>query len=170
MSDYAEITDIDPPFPLRYECVALSVSLEAMEYLADPDILPGSTEFLERAKAHAPPFHRLSRIRSHSPFHTIDLADVRGMPYMAVVKKPETIVFKNLDSGESSSLTIRRWEGFESVVGAVCGCLDEIKFLTLLKGARYSQLPNPPISRGSHGGNIISYRWADRESSSRYYP
>jgi len=115
-SDYDETRDIDPPYPLRYECVALLVSLDALEDLADPHFPPGSAEFLERAKAQSPPFSRLSRIRSRSRLDTIDLADICGEPYIAVVKKPETIVFKNLDTGVTSSLTIKRWWGFEDVV------------------------------------------------------
>ena len=96
--------------------MALLISLDILEDLADPNVPPGSVEFLERAKAQPAPFSRLSRIRSRSQLDTIDLADIRKVPYIAVVKKPETIVFKNLDSGVTSSLTIKRWWGFENVV------------------------------------------------------
>jgi hypothetical protein len=115
-SNYSDMNDMDPPYPLRYECMGLMVALDTLEDLADPRFPPGSAEFLERAKALPSPFSRLSRIRSHSQLDTIDLADVRGNPYIAVVKKPETIIFKNLDTGIMSSLTIRRWEGFEEAV------------------------------------------------------
>src|ERR1700691_2485316 len=96
--------------------MGLLVSLDTLEDLADPKFPPGSVEFLERAKAQPPPFLRLSRIRSRSRLDTIDLAEVRGDPYIAVVKKPETIVFKNLNTGITSSLTIKRCSGFEHVV------------------------------------------------------
>lgn len=97
------------------------VSLDTLEELADPKCPPGSAEYLERAKAQPPPFVRLSRIRSHSQLDAVDLADIRGEPHVAVVKKPETIMFKNLDTGVISSLTIRRFLGFENTVGHIKG-------------------------------------------------
>ena len=99
--------------------MTLLVSLETLEQLADPKCPPGSAEFFERAKSQPPPFVRLSRIRSRSQLDTIDLADVWGNPYVAVVKRPETIVFKNLNTGITSSLTVKRWLGFENVVCSI---------------------------------------------------
>lgn len=92
------------------------ISLDALEDLTDPKCPPGSVEFLERAGTQPPPFLRLSRIRSRSQLDTVDLADIQGKPYIAVVKKPETILFKNLESGITSSILIKRWEGFGNVV------------------------------------------------------
>lgn len=115
-SKFADKSDIDPPGRLRYECVCLLISLETLEELADPAFPPGSSAFLERARLQPPPFYRLSRVRSRSQLDEIDLAQVNGQPYMAIVKKPESIVFKNLNSGDTSSLTIKRWWGFEDTV------------------------------------------------------
>lgn len=115
-SHYGDENTIDPPFPLRYECTAVSISLETLEDLSDPNNPPGSSEFLQRAKARPSPFSRLSTIRTRSPLTTVDLAIVGGVPYLAVVKSHESIVFKNLNTRSVSSLTIRRWQECETVV------------------------------------------------------
>lgn len=90
--------------------------MEMFEDLADPSLLPGSVEFFENAYSRPPPFSRLSRMRSHSQLGMVDVAVIRNQPYVAVVKNYETIVFKNLETGNVSSLTIPRWAGFENVV------------------------------------------------------
>lgn len=114
--------------------MALSVSLDTLEDLADPNFPPGSAQFLERAKTQPPPFWRISRIRSHSQLDKVDLAVVRGVPYIAVAKKPETVVFKNLDTGVTSSLTIKRWEGFENVVSHILECPETAELPKFFEG------------------------------------
>lgn len=125
-SDYSDAKAIDPPFPMRYECVCLTISVEALEDLANNEFPPGSAEFFQRAKAQLQPFSRISRIRSRSQMDTIDIATIRGIPYVAVAKRPETILFKNLDTGVTSSLRIARMWGFDNIV---CFHLS-IKFAT----------------------------------------
>lgn len=114
-SQFDETHDTDLPFPVRYECMGFSVSVEALESLADNSLRPGSKEFIERAQKLGPPFKRLSQIRSRSQLGFVDLAEVSGAPYIAVAKR-ESIMFKNLNTGASSSFTTRRRQAHQNTV------------------------------------------------------
>ncbi|KAH7916394.1 hypothetical protein BJ138DRAFT_1052668 [Hygrophoropsis aurantiaca] len=87
---------IDSPVPLQYVCTCLSISLKALDTLANPRFPPGSTQFFEFANSQEPPFRLLSVLRSSSEFGQIDLADIEGIPNMAVAKFPNKIIFKEL--------------------------------------------------------------------------
>ncbi|KAF7975190.1 hypothetical protein HWV62_10248 [Athelia sp. TMB] len=107
-SQYDEYTE-NLPHPLRYECSVVAISLQNVEDLVELITRHGPHEYLRHAAARPAPFTRLSTIRSRSPLTALDLAEVVGVPYVAVVKHHETIVFKNLNNGSMSSLTVSRW-------------------------------------------------------------
>ncbi|KIJ66452.1 hypothetical protein HYDPIDRAFT_180871 [Hydnomerulius pinastri MD-312] len=112
---------IDPPVPLQYVCTCLQISLGSLDALADPRLVPGSPEFFAFAASQPPPFRLLSVLRSTSELGVIDLAVVDGVPTMAVVKRFETVVFKELRvDGLISTLNCAREEQYSSNRHHIC--------------------------------------------------
>ncbi|KZT63632.1 hypothetical protein DAEQUDRAFT_733599, partial [Daedalea quercina L-15889] len=81
VSTFSGDHEIDPPTPIKYECVALEVPLECLELLSDPRLTPGTPEWAAHASAQPKPFR-----------------------YLAVLKRPNSIMFKNLEGGLASTL------------------------------------------------------------------
>lgn len=105
ISKYSPDHDVDPQVPVKYECVTLHVSLYSLEVLSDPRFVPGSAEFLQHARAQPRPFRIIAVIRTRSPLGPPTLDEVFGSPYLAIVKRPNSIMFKNLNGGAVSTLT-----------------------------------------------------------------
>ncbi|KAH9830521.1 uncharacterized protein C8Q71DRAFT_886450 [Rhodofomes roseus] len=97
--------EIDPPTPIKYECVALETPLECLELLSDPRLTPGTQEWKAHAKSQPKPFRWLATIRTRSQLMYPDIDELFGKPYLAVLKKPNSIMFKNLEGGLASTLT-----------------------------------------------------------------
>ncbi|OBZ79397.1 hypothetical protein A0H81_00014 [Grifola frondosa] len=104
ITEYSDFHDIDPQVPLKYECVAVHLSLTDIESLDQIYLTEGSTRFVEEARKYPPPFRNLLRISSRSPLEHISLDEAFGVPYLAVVKRPHRIMFKNLTGGKVSIL------------------------------------------------------------------
>lgn len=103
VSEYSPEHDIDPPYPLKYECNTYFITLKVLEDLCDPRFVPGSRAFLENAVAQPTPFKHMCLVRSSTPITNICLDDFYGNPCVSVVKHPDTIVFKPLcDDGPVS--------------------------------------------------------------------
>ncbi|KAG1742714.1 uncharacterized protein EDB91DRAFT_1127657 [Suillus paluster] len=90
---------IDAPMPLKYVATCLQISLDALDALGNPVLVPGSQEFFDFAATQPPPFRLLGHLRSDSELRNVDLGEVDGVPNMVVAKMPETIVMKELTSG-----------------------------------------------------------------------
>ncbi|KAI0937436.1 hypothetical protein AcV5_005347 [Taiwanofungus camphoratus] len=105
ISKYSPDHDVDLQVPVKYECVTLHVSLYSLEVLSDPRFVPGSAEFLQHARAQPRPFRIIAVIRTRSPLGPPTLDEVFGSPYLAIVKRPNSIMFKNLNGGAVSTLT-----------------------------------------------------------------
>ncbi|EPS95973.1 hypothetical protein FOMPIDRAFT_1131444, partial [Fomitopsis schrenkii] len=97
--------EIDAPIPIKYECVALEVALDCLETLSDPRLVPGTPEWIAHAHAQPKPFRSLTIIRTRSQLMNPDIDELFGKPYLAVVKRPNSILFKNLEGGPSAILT-----------------------------------------------------------------
>ncbi|KAG2155735.1 hypothetical protein DEU56DRAFT_321757 [Suillus clintonianus] len=89
---------IDAPMPLEYVATCLQISLDALDALGNPLLVPGSQEFFDFAASQPPPFRFLGHLRSDSELRNVDLGEVDGVPNMVVAKMPETIVMKELTS------------------------------------------------------------------------
>lgn len=89
----------------------LHVSLESLEILGDPRFLPGSQEFLDHAKAQPPPFRRLAVVRSTRFLGPVALDEIFGSPFIAIVRRPNSIMFKDLDGGAVSTITCMPADG-----------------------------------------------------------
>ncbi|KAG1839467.1 hypothetical protein C8R48DRAFT_679805 [Suillus tomentosus] len=87
---------IDAPMPLEYVATCLQISLDALDALGNPILVPGSQEFFDFAASQPPPFRFLGHLRSDSELRNVDLGEVDGVPNMVVAKMPETIVMKEL--------------------------------------------------------------------------
>ncbi|OCH90041.1 hypothetical protein OBBRIDRAFT_777530 [Obba rivulosa] len=103
---------IDPEVPLKYECVTLHISLRQLEILGDPRFPPNSEEFLRHARRQRRPFKTLALIRTKSVLGVPSLDEIDGVPYLAVPKLPDRIIFKNLNGGPASILHCNNTEPY----------------------------------------------------------
>ncbi|KAI0340012.1 hypothetical protein BDW22DRAFT_1335076 [Trametopsis cervina] len=107
VSEYSADHEIDAPYPLKYECITFHVPLRTLEGLCDTRFVPGSRAFLEHAKAQIPPFQQICLIRSSRKLGTLSLDDFAGKPYLTLMRFPNDIMFKPLNGGPLSVLTVR---------------------------------------------------------------
>ncbi|KAJ3480199.1 hypothetical protein NLI96_g8515 [Meripilus lineatus] len=105
LSQYSGDYDVDPPFPLVYECTVLHAALDSLESVGDPRLIPGSQAFIDHARSQPPPFRRIAVIKSTRCLGPATMDEIWGSPYLAIVRRPNTIMFKNLDGGAISTLT-----------------------------------------------------------------
>lgn len=89
--------------PLEYVATCLQISLDALDALGNPVLVPGSQEFFDFAASQPPPFRLLGYLRSDSELRNLDLGEIDGVPNMVVAKMPEMIVTKELDARGLSS-------------------------------------------------------------------
>ena len=89
---------IDAPVPLEYVATCLQISLDALDALGNPVLVPGSDEFFNFAASQPPPFRLLGYLRSDSELRNVDLGEIDGVPNMVVAKMPEMIVMKELNA------------------------------------------------------------------------
>lgn len=116
MSEYSGEHDIDAPYPLKYECITLHVSLEALEDLCDPRFVPGSKAFIEHARSLEPPFKTVSYIRSTRQLGAISLDDYAGNPYVTIVRYPNDILIHPLNGGPTSAINLKPYPEFAAYV------------------------------------------------------
>ncbi|OSX66821.1 hypothetical protein POSPLADRAFT_1042132 [Postia placenta MAD-698-R-SB12] len=103
---------LDPEFPLKYECNVVSISLSQLEILGDPGAPPGPPEFIEYLLSQELPFRLLTQIRSESILARPVLEEIFGSPYLALMKQPDKLMFKNLGGGQASTLTMPTYQLF----------------------------------------------------------
>ncbi|EMD32513.1 hypothetical protein CERSUDRAFT_77231 [Gelatoporia subvermispora B] len=103
---------IDPEVPLKYECVTLHISLKQLEVLGDPRFPQNSEEWIRHARRQPHPFKTLALIRTRSILGIPALDEIDGIPYVAVPKLPDRIVFKNLNGGPASVLRCNNTEPY----------------------------------------------------------
>lgn len=89
--------DMDVPFVHEYTC--MHVSIDDLEALGDVNMVPASAKFIRLASERPAPFRKLLRTKSRKPFGPTALFSVYGVPYLAVVKLPNIILFKSLTKG-----------------------------------------------------------------------
>ncbi|KAF7347521.1 hypothetical protein MVEN_01508300 [Mycena venus] len=111
-SHYSDTDAVDPPFPFLYESLCLHVSLDALEALVDPRILPGSTAFYNLAVAKDPPFLQVSLFESETRITSLTLFELNDKAHVAFVQQPRRIVFIDLASGVVSPMHIHNYNNF----------------------------------------------------------
>ncbi|KAG2365473.1 hypothetical protein BDR07DRAFT_1398686 [Suillus spraguei] len=112
---------IDAPTPLEYIATCLQISLNALDALGNPNLVPGSQEFFDFAASQPPPFRLLGHLRSDSELRNIDLGEVDGVLNMVLAKMPETIVMKELTSdGHISTFKCAREVTFSQQEQPIC--------------------------------------------------
>lgn len=119
INDYSGEHDIDPAYPVKYECHAVHVPLAELDTICDPRFIPGSEEFIAHAASLPAPFHRLCLIRSTRQLESITLDVLRGKPHLTVIRNPCTLMFKPLDGGPVSTLTLNRFPEFQRYVSYI---------------------------------------------------
>lgn len=99
-------TVLDLNVPMVYTCMTLFTALGTLDNLSDPDILhPGSEPYNIFAMQQSPPFRLLAEMRSSSTLGPVCMDAIFGVPYLAVVKANDQIMFKNLLTEGFSTIT-----------------------------------------------------------------
>ncbi|KAF7307253.1 hypothetical protein MIND_00519000 [Mycena indigotica] len=110
-SDYSDTDVVDPAAPLWYENLCWHVSLDTLEELVDPRVIPGSAEFQELAMEREKPFCQISSYESDKRISSLSLFELDNTPHIAFVQGPTTIVFVNLDSGTIKPMLLQNYNG-----------------------------------------------------------
>lgn len=95
-NDYSFKTEIDAPHPFNHDLSCVFISLNCLEMLADPEILPGSADYKSRALRQKPPFLQVAVLTATYQMNNISLYELDNMPYLAVVQHPTLIAFIDL--------------------------------------------------------------------------
>ncbi|CCL99060.1 uncharacterized protein FIBRA_01071 [Fibroporia radiculosa] len=112
ISDYAGDYEVEHSVAVKHECTVLQISLEKLEHLSDPRLHSETDRFLNYAIAQEAPFRLLAVIKSRRQLMHPVLDEIRGSPFIAVVKLPNTIVFKNLEGGALATMDCAATTGF----------------------------------------------------------
>lgn len=106
VSEFSERHDIDFPVPVRYEVEVLHVSLETLEDLCDPRFYPGTDAYRASVQDAPRPFGVMSRIRSTETLEHVTLGEMGGQSFVAVARRPNRVIIKNLETGVQGDLTM----------------------------------------------------------------
>jgi hypothetical protein len=112
-NDYNFKTKIDPPHPFIYDLSCMFISLPSLEMLSDPGIFPGSADYKSLALRQKPPFLQVTSFTTESKLDLISLYELDNMPYLAVVKHPNVIVFVNLTTRATHNLECLKHKDYE---------------------------------------------------------
>ncbi|TDL19416.1 hypothetical protein BD410DRAFT_441251 [Rickenella mellea] len=88
----------DPYMPLKYDCTTLHITLNSLDILTDRRYKPGTKEFEHVARAQRDAIKKVSSIRTGRQLGALTLEEIDGAAYVAVVKRPDTIVLENLST------------------------------------------------------------------------
>ena len=95
----------DPYMPLRYECTTLQISLDILDRLTDRKACPQTSRFAELTRELGDPYKVVARIRTGTQLGSVILTEVDHEPHVVVVKRPNSIIFVNLNDNSRSVLT-----------------------------------------------------------------
>jgi hypothetical protein len=115
-NDYSFKTDIDTPHPFNHDLSCVFVSLNCLEMLADPEILPGSADYRSRALRQKPPFLQVATLTATYQMKNISLYELDNMPYLCVVQHPTLIAFVDLTNRTVHNLACHDHEDYLGLV------------------------------------------------------
>ncbi|KAI0340010.1 hypothetical protein BDW22DRAFT_1360487 [Trametopsis cervina] len=105
VSDYSGTHEIDPPYPLKHECLVLHAALSSIEAIYDPSVNQDSEKLAKKLQGVPAPFEQICLVRSRSQrLGPLVLDDLAGEPYLSLVKQPDNIILKPLNGGPASTL------------------------------------------------------------------
>jgi hypothetical protein len=117
-NDYSFKTDIDPPHPFNHDLSCVFVSLDSLDILVDPEMLPGSADYKSRALRQKPPFLQVTTLTATHQMNHISLYELDNMPYLSVVQHPTLIVFIDLTNRTVHNLACHDHEDYPGLVSA----------------------------------------------------
>ncbi|KAJ3995485.1 hypothetical protein F5050DRAFT_1573460 [Lentinula boryana] len=120
LSELSNNPNVDPPYPIRHECVSMFVDMTALEVLSDPSITRKSQKFRDRAAKLSQPFRMAIHFVSNSPVEFPSLFEFDGRPFAAVVSGPEEIILMNLTTHQLSSIKCQRIPFFDYADHKIC--------------------------------------------------
>ncbi|KAG5636304.1 hypothetical protein H0H81_008475 [Sphagnurus paluster] len=107
-SEYGFKTKIDPAYPVVNELLCLSVSLDRLEALADPRLLPQSPEVRLIALAHMKgPFRQVASAIARHPIEHVSLYEQRGAPMLSLAQ-PDQLVIIDIAGSSVTTLNLGR--------------------------------------------------------------
>ncbi|KAF5385016.1 hypothetical protein D9615_001024 [Tricholomella constricta] len=97
-NDYGYRTSIDPPHPMVHELLCVTVNLEMLEKLSNPDLTfdEPETTMLALADKEKGPFCQVAATVASFPIDHVSLYDRDEVPFVALVQRPGMIVFIDL--------------------------------------------------------------------------
>ncbi|RDB19512.1 hypothetical protein Hypma_013479 [Hypsizygus marmoreus] len=90
-SEYSARTKIDPPHPFHHELNVAYISLNSLEAMANPHIVPGDADYTAIAQRQKGPFFQLATIVGTLAIDTISLFEMRGSPFVSLIQQPDNI-------------------------------------------------------------------------------
>ena len=104
---------------IKYECSVLHIPLKSLELYCDEAYTGSSRRYMSIAMQEPHPFHLLTEIVSRSRISNLIMdEDVDGTPYIAVLKNPDRILFKNLNGGLGCTITCQSHPDFLDLVSS----------------------------------------------------
>jgi hypothetical protein len=94
---------IDAPVPLRYHLEAYHIPLSALEHLEHQD-------------PYERPWRLAARLDSKTELKKAVLEEIKGEPYLTCLVGEDGIMFKNLATGQKSTLKCHKWGVYDSLV------------------------------------------------------
>lgn len=107
---------MEAPFPFAYESICEHISLESLEALADPQLVPGSREYLDLAANQPPPFTQVAYLEAERHTDCLTLFEYNEFPYLAVVQQPDEVVVIDLTARVISTLVCNPYEAYPDKV------------------------------------------------------
>ena len=116
ISDFEGNYDLDLPYPVEYECVTSHISLESLETLSNPKLVPGSEAFLDAARKQPKPFLVVDSFTDYAKLSCLCLDEFRGKPALTLVKQPHIVMFRPLSGPPEVEMILSSYPGYEEWV------------------------------------------------------
>lgn len=92
--------------PLKYECTVLHITLQSLDALTHRRLVPGTVAFEEVARAQKYAFVVVGRIRMGTQLGVTALEYIQNEPTVIVLKRPNTLIFQNLNRDQRSIINL----------------------------------------------------------------
>ena len=91
--------------PIKYECTVMHIALASIDAVMDRHLRPDTKEYSAVAEQQEDAIKIISRIRTGKQLGAVTLEEVRGDPFVVVVKSPDRICIVDLDTDERWTYT-----------------------------------------------------------------
>ena len=105
---------------VKYECSVVHIPLASLELLCNDDTPANPRDYHTLALQQRRPFQLLTEITSRSRIGNMVVDEnVLGGPFVAVLKTPDRIVYKNLNGGLATTMYCSAHPSYQELVRAL---------------------------------------------------